>query len=92
MGQPTRRARRSAPIVEALRRAFDATMKDPDFIEKMKAAKIEYNPTTGEEMAKIVGRTINTPKSVIDRYKAAIAGDSWEVFFRASFGSGRNLQ
>jgi tripartite-type tricarboxylate transporter receptor subunit TctC len=64
-----------APIVEALRRAFDATMKDPDFIGKMKAAKIEYNPTTGEEMAKIVGRTINAPKSVIERYKTAIAGD-----------------
>lgn len=64
-----------APIVEALRRAFDETMKDPGFIEKMKAAKIEYNPATGEEMAQIVARTINAPKSVVERYKAAIAGD-----------------
>jgi tripartite-type tricarboxylate transporter receptor subunit TctC len=64
-----------APIVEALRRAFDATMKDPEFIEKMKAAKVEYNPATGEEMTKIVERTINAPKSVIDRYKAAVASD-----------------
>jgi tripartite-type tricarboxylate transporter receptor subunit TctC len=63
-----------APIVEALRRAFDETMKDPGFIEKMKAAKIEYNPATGEEMAKIIARTINAPKSVVERYKAAIAG------------------
>ena len=65
----------SAPIVEALRRAFDATMKDPAFLEKMQAAKIEYNPITGEEMAKIIERTITAPKSVIDRYKAAVAGD-----------------
>jgi tripartite-type tricarboxylate transporter receptor subunit TctC len=64
-----------APIVEALRRAFDATMKDPAFIEKMQAAKIEYNPITGEEMAKIIERTITAPKSVIERYKAAVAGD-----------------
>jgi tripartite-type tricarboxylate transporter receptor subunit TctC len=64
-----------APIVDALRRAFDATMKDPAFIEKMQAAKIEYNPITGEEMAKIIERTITAPKSVVERYKAAVAGE-----------------
>ena len=64
-----------APIVEALRRAFDATMKDAAFIEKMQAAKMEFNPTTGEQLAAIVARTIGAPKSVIERYKAAVAGD-----------------
>jgi tripartite-type tricarboxylate transporter receptor subunit TctC len=64
-----------APILEALRRGFDATMKDPAFIEKMRAAKMEFNPATGEEMTAIVARTIGAPKSVIDRYKAAVAGD-----------------
>jgi tripartite-type tricarboxylate transporter receptor subunit TctC len=64
-----------APILEALRRGFDATMKDPAFIEKMKAAKMEFNPATGEEMTAIVAHTIGAPKSVIDRYKAAVAGD-----------------
>jgi tripartite-type tricarboxylate transporter receptor subunit TctC len=64
-----------APIVEALRRAFDATMKDPAFLERMKAAKIEFNPITGEELTEVVQRTIQTPKSVVERYKAAIAGD-----------------
>jgi tripartite-type tricarboxylate transporter receptor subunit TctC len=63
-----------APIVEALRRAFDETMKDPAYLEKMRTAKIEFNPITGEEMAKIILHTISAPKSVIDRYKAAIAG------------------
>src|SRR5262245_7033916 len=64
-----------APIVEALRRAFDATMKDPAFIEKMQTAKMEFNPITGEELSWIVARTIGAPRSVIERYKAAIAGD-----------------
>jgi tripartite-type tricarboxylate transporter receptor subunit TctC len=64
-----------APIVEALRRAFDATMKDPAFVEKMQTARIEFNPITGEELTRIVARTMQAPKSVIERYKAAIAGD-----------------
>ena len=64
-----------APIVETLRRSFDATMKDPAFIEKMQTAKMEFNPATGEEMTEIVARTMRAPQSVIERYKAAIAGD-----------------
>ena len=64
-----------APIIEALRRGFDATMKDQGFIEKMQTARIEFNPITGEELTRIVARTMQAPKSVIDRYKAAIAGD-----------------
>jgi hypothetical protein len=63
------------PIVEALRRGFDATMKDPAFIEKMKTSKMEFNPATGEEMQAIVMKTIGAPKSVIDRYKAAVSAD-----------------
>lgn len=64
-----------APVVEALRRAFDATMKDPAYIEKMKTAKMEFGPATGEEMTAIVARTIGAPRSVIERYKAAVKGD-----------------
>jgi tripartite-type tricarboxylate transporter receptor subunit TctC len=64
-----------APIVETLRRAFDATMEDPAFIAKMRAAKMEFNPITGEELTGIVRQTIAAPKSVIERYKAAVMGD-----------------
>jgi tripartite-type tricarboxylate transporter receptor subunit TctC len=64
-----------APIVETLRRAFDETMKDPGFVEKMQTAKIQFNPLTGEELARSVARTISAPKSVIERYKAAAVGD-----------------
>jgi tripartite-type tricarboxylate transporter receptor subunit TctC len=60
-------------MVEALRRAFDATMKDPAFVEKMRAAKMEFNPATGEQMTEIVARTISAPPDVIRRYKAAVS-------------------
>jgi tripartite-type tricarboxylate transporter receptor subunit TctC len=64
-----------APIVEALRRAFDDTMKDPAFIEKMQTAKMAFNPMSGEELTRFVARTIGAPAAVIERYKAAVAGD-----------------
>ena len=60
-------------MVEALRRAFDATMKDPAFVEKMRAAKMEFNPATGEQVTEIVARTISAPPDVIRRYKAAVS-------------------
>ena len=64
-----------APIVETLRRAFDATMKDPAYLEKMQTAKMEFNPITGEELTEIVMRTMRAPRDVIQRYKDTIAGD-----------------
>jgi tripartite-type tricarboxylate transporter receptor subunit TctC len=62
-----------AHLVNALRRAFDATMKDPAFTEKMRAAKMEFNPATGEEMTDIVAQTISAPADVVRRYKAAVS-------------------
>jgi tripartite-type tricarboxylate transporter receptor subunit TctC len=62
-----------APFVNALRRAFDATMKDPAFTEKMRSAKMEFNPATGEEMTDIVAQTISAPADVVRRYKAAVS-------------------
>ena len=41
----------------------------------MKTAKLEFNPATGEEMTRIVMDTIGAPKSVIECYKAAVAGE-----------------
>jgi tripartite-type tricarboxylate transporter receptor subunit TctC len=64
-----------APVLAALRKAFDDTMRDPAFIEKVQIAKMQFNPIGGEELTRVVARTIGAPKSVIDRYKAAVAGD-----------------
>lgn len=40
--------------VDLLRGAFNATMKDPEFIAEMKKSKFEINPLTGAEMDAIV--------------------------------------
>jgi tripartite-type tricarboxylate transporter receptor subunit TctC len=62
-----------ARMVDVLRRAFDATMKDPAFIEKMRTAKMEFNPATGEQVTEIVARTISASPEVVRRYKAAVS-------------------
>jgi tripartite-type tricarboxylate transporter receptor subunit TctC len=62
------------PIVSALRRAFDDTMRDPAFIKQMHTAKMQFNPIDGEALTRIVQRTIGAPKHIIDRYKAAVSG------------------
>ena len=60
-------------IVEALRKAFDATVKDPEYLETMRKVGNSLNPMSGEPLTKIVIKTIGAPPSVIDRYKAAIS-------------------
>jgi tripartite-type tricarboxylate transporter receptor subunit TctC len=64
-----------APIVAALRQAFDETMQDPGFMETMRAAKVQFNPMGGEELARSVEATLGAPRAVIERYKAALADE-----------------
>lgn len=53
--------------VEALRRAFDATMKDPGFLGETEKAKMDISPATGEAAQKIADGIINTQPAVIAR-------------------------
>jgi tripartite-type tricarboxylate transporter receptor subunit TctC len=50
-----------------LRRAFDATMTDPEFVEDVKKANLGIHPTTGEDLAKTVEAIMSTPQGVIDK-------------------------
>jgi hypothetical protein len=51
-----------------LRRAFDATMKDPAFIKAVNAVRLDVaNPMTGEQLAAEVARLSATPASVSER-------------------------
>ena len=61
-----------APIIAALRRAFDETIKDPDYLAAAKKADIELSPMTGDQMAELTRRTLSVPQRVIERYKAAV--------------------
>jgi tripartite-type tricarboxylate transporter receptor subunit TctC len=60
--------------VEALRRAFDMTMKDADFLAEADKAKTDINPMTGEEAQRIAAATINAPAAVRARAAALIEG------------------
>jgi tripartite-type tricarboxylate transporter receptor subunit TctC len=50
--------------VKALRSAFDATMKDPEFLAAAKKQKMDINPVSGEELQTIVADIIATPKPI----------------------------
>lgn len=52
-----------------LRRAFDATTKDPAFLAEIAKIKTDVDPTTGEEVQKLVARMYETPKPVVERVK-----------------------
>ena len=57
--------------VTALRRAFDAAMKDKDLLAEAEKQGLEVNPTTGEEMQKILTRVYATPKELVARLQEA---------------------
>jgi tripartite-type tricarboxylate transporter receptor subunit TctC len=57
----------------ALRQAFDATMKDPEFLAEAKQRLLDVNPMTGVEIGKLVGELYQTPPDVIAATKAVIA-------------------
>ena len=56
-----------ADRVELLRRAFDATMKDPVFLAEAEKLHAEIDPLTGEEVQDIVTAVLATPKPVINQ-------------------------
>lgn len=58
--------------VQALRRAFDRTAKDPDYLADVERARLEVDATTGEETQAAVARLIGTPPDVIARVLEAI--------------------
>ena len=58
----------------ALRRAFDATMKDPDFLADADRAKLDILPVGGEVVADMVAGLAATPPEVVARVQNILAG------------------
>jgi tripartite-type tricarboxylate transporter receptor subunit TctC len=56
-----------ADRVKALRDAFDATMKDPEFLAEADRQKLEVNPVGGAHLNELLERVYATPKDVTDR-------------------------
>jgi tripartite-type tricarboxylate transporter receptor subunit TctC len=61
-----------AARVEALRRAFDATMKDPAYLAEADRLKIEVEPLSGEQVAALVEQVSRTPVDTVARVRAAM--------------------
>ena len=61
-----------AARVETLRRAFDATMKDPAYLAEADKLKIDVDPLSGEEVAALVERVSRTPADTVARVRAAL--------------------
>jgi tripartite-type tricarboxylate transporter receptor subunit TctC len=59
--------------VKALRDAFDATIRDPAFLEAAAAARTEINPIHGMELQATVEKVLATPRNLAERAKQIIA-------------------
>ncbi|MFM2442982.1 MAG: hypothetical protein RJB09_168 [Pseudomonadota bacterium] len=59
--------------LQALRDAFDATMKDPEFLAEMKKSKLDVDPVSGKSIQELVTRLWASPKDVIEA-AAAVTG------------------
>jgi tripartite-type tricarboxylate transporter receptor subunit TctC len=67
MGPPDIPAER----VKMLRDAFQATMKDPEFLADAARLAVDVEPLTGEQVAALVQKTLALPDAVRQRAEAA---------------------
>jgi tripartite-type tricarboxylate transporter receptor subunit TctC len=58
--------------VEIMRRAFDRTMQDPEFISLTGQQTLAYDPATGETLQAIVARMYTMPASVVEKARGLI--------------------
>jgi tripartite-type tricarboxylate transporter receptor subunit TctC len=56
-----------ADRVKMVRDAFDATMKDPDFIEDAKRNMLDVEPEDGAHLAALIDKVYATPKPIVDK-------------------------
>jgi tripartite-type tricarboxylate transporter receptor subunit TctC len=56
----------------ALRTAFDATMRDPDFVAEATKLRLEVSPTSGAEIDRLLAAIYATPADIIEKAKRAV--------------------
>jgi tripartite-type tricarboxylate transporter receptor subunit TctC len=59
-----------ADRVAIIRKAFNETMKDKDFLAEMEKQQLPVNPMTGEEAEAIVGKMMDAPPAIVAKAKA----------------------
>ena len=55
--------------VTALREAFDAMVKDPEFIADLEAQKLDLGPLSGEELQKLIEEVANVPPAILEKVR-----------------------
>jgi tripartite-type tricarboxylate transporter receptor subunit TctC len=60
-----------AERVTVLRRAFDATMKDPELLSEAQRINVAVSPLPGEELQKLVAEVSNLSPALLDKVRAA---------------------
>ncbi|MFL5038674.1 MAG: Bug family tripartite tricarboxylate transporter substrate binding protein [Xanthobacteraceae bacterium] len=58
--------------VAAVRRAFDAAVKDPAYLADAEKLKIDVDPLSGEEVANLVEQVSRTPAETVTRVRTAL--------------------
>jgi hypothetical protein len=61
-----------AERAQALRKAFDDTMTDPEFLAEAKQRLLEVNPMRGVDIGKLIGDLYQTPPDIIAATKAMV--------------------
>jgi hypothetical protein len=63
-----------ADRLKMLRDAFNATMKDPEFIADVKQQKLDLEPKSGEQLAALITKLYATPKPIVEKVGKLIKG------------------
>jgi tripartite-type tricarboxylate transporter receptor subunit TctC len=58
--------------VDSLRKAFDSTMKDPEFLADTKKSRLGIDPLSGEELEKTLRRLFKLPPPTVARLKEVL--------------------
>ena len=65
-----------ADRLAALRRAFDATMKDPDLLADAQKERLGVTPMTGEELQQLIAQVSNLSPALLEKVRAAYPSGS----------------
>jgi tripartite-type tricarboxylate transporter receptor subunit TctC len=58
--------------IAALRRAFDTTVKDPEFLAEAQRQGMEISALTGEELQQLVTGIVTAPAAVVEKVRQAV--------------------
>ena len=58
--------------LDVLRKAFDDTMRDPEFVADVKRMKVDLNPRTGAQLEKLVRNVYATSPELVARVGAML--------------------